>query len=165
MWINSKKRVWSCHRSECSTCLHVSGTDMEAQKQAGLAWLEKLLGVSKLQAGVWNLLLGNTESYCLRCSPPFHLPIISFPLQQCLWYLECVPTFAFLFVSLQTLLVKHDAILPLWWGIHWPLICLAQFLFFFQSPVSSMARANSLASSSMYFFHFSSLHSLDINIS
>lgn len=72
---------------------------------------------------------------------------------------------AFLFVSLQVLLVRHAAILPLWWGIHWPLLCLAQLCSFSTPQSAGMTRVNSLVSSSMCFFHFSSLHSLDINIS
>lgn len=91
--IQQSVKMW---QNKYSTCLHMSGTDMEAQKQACLAWSEKLLRVSKFQAGVWNLCLGDMESYCLigqRCSRPSHLPSISFPPHQCLWYLESVSTY------------------------------------------------------------------------
>lgn len=168
MWTNSRKRAWNCDRVNTPP----------AYTYLGLIWKHRSRPVWHGQRSFWDhpncklgseIHLDDMESYCLirqRCSPPFQLPIISFPPHQCLWYLERVLHMsAFLFVSLQVLLVRHATILPLWWGIHTPLICLAQLCSFSNPQSAGMTRANSLASSSMYFFHFSSLHSLDINIS
>lgn len=76
---------------------------------------------------------------------------------------------AFLIGSVQVLLVRHTVALPLWWGKHWPLLCLAQLCSLSTPQSVGMTRINSLASSSKCLFHFKesarSLQSLDINIS
>lgn len=163
MWINSRRRVWSCERVNtppACTCLgliwkHKSRPAWHGQR--GFCECPNCRLESEISAWV-------IQSYCLiiqKCSPPssHFLSISACGIWSVFLYMK-----AFLLVSLQVLLVRHAAILLLWWGIHWPLICLAQLCSFSNPQSAGMTRAKSLASSSMYFFHFISLHSLDIKI-
>lgn len=75
MWIDSRKVAWTCNRVNTPPAFRRA---------------------SKMQGGVRYPHPFDTESYCLirqMCSPPFHSPVISFPLHQWLWYLECVSTY------------------------------------------------------------------------
>lgn len=139
MWINSRRRVWSCDRVNtppACTCLgliwkHKSRPAWHGQR--GFCECPNCRLESEISARV-------IQSYCWilqKCSPPFYLPIISFPVHQCLWYLECVSIYeGFLIYFFAGFISKACCYLAPLMGntltTHLP--CSA--LFFLQSPVS-----------------------------
>lgn len=56
---------------------------------------------------------------------------------------------AFLYGSVQVLLARRTVTLPLWWGICWHLLCLAQLCSFSTAQSAGMTKVNGLTSSSM----------------